>query len=457
MMISRLPVLWLMMALGMGLAVGQDSAELSARYREAAASAQADLDRALAELAVVRDNIAKEKPALALESEKISVELREARRQADLARTTRDAAEADEKRSEERLKAWRDEKQYIESLLLDFRKNYEAGLSLAQVRHQQDLLKQNDFSGRLALLEKATAQLESAGRVTVIPGEVVNPEGVLLPGRFAEVGPVTWFLADNNKHSGLVTTGVDLQPRLVEGTDSRAEIEKLLKGEAATLSFDPTRGTAVAMVEAGETFLEHIKSGGFWIYPILLLAVIALSAALWKWWQLSRIRPYAQSLVYEILQHIDCGDRAAAFAATAELKHPVRGILERGISVLDMSPRPSRDDLEEALYEPYLAAEQPLKRGLTFIAIASSTAPLLGLLGTVTGMIATFQLINIFGTGDAKSLASGISEALVTTEYGLIVAIPALIMHALLSRKIQGIKNSMESASLAFLNGAKLS
>ncbi len=68
-------------------------------------------------------------------------------------------------------------------------------------------------------------------------------------------------------------------------------------------------------------------------------------------------------------------------------------------------------------------------------------------------MIETFRLINIFGTGDAKSLASGISEALVTTEFGLIVAIPALILHALLSRKVQGIKSAMEMTSLAFLNG----
>ena len=92
---------------------------------------------------------------------------------------------------------------------------------------------------------------------------------------------------------------------------------------------------------------------------------------------------------------------------------------------------------------------------MPLIAIASATAPLLGLLGTVTGMIHTFKLINLFGTGNAKTLASGISEALVTTEFGLIVAIPALIMHALLSRKIQGIKSTMEMTSLAFVNGVR--
>ena len=70
-------------------------------------------------------------------------------------------------------------------------------------------------------------------------------------------------------------------------------------------------------------------------------------------------------------------------------------------------------------------------------------------------MIHTFKLINVFGTGDAKSLSSGISEALVTTEFGLVVAIPALIMHALLSRKISGILAATEMASIAYVNGLK--
>ena len=72
-------------------------------------------------------------------------------------------------------------------------------------------------------------------------------------------------------------------------------------------------------------------------------------------------------------------------------------------------------------------------------------------------MIHTFKLINVFGTGDAKSLSSGISEALVTTEFGLVVAIPALIMHALLSRKISGILSAIEMASIAYVNGLKAS
>jgi biopolymer transport protein ExbB len=137
------------------------------------------------------------------------------------------------------------------------------------------------------------------------------------------------------------------------------------------------------------------------------------------------------------------------------MKHPARHILEQGIAFVKENPGASRDDLEESLYERYLEAGPPLQRGLPIIAIAAATAPLLGLLGTVTGMMETFRLITVFGSGDARQLASGISEALITTEYGLVVAIPALILHALLSRKVQGVKSTMEMTSLAFLNGVK--
>ena len=87
------------------------------------------------------------------------------------------------------------------------------------------------------------------------------------------------------------------------------------------------------------------------------------------------------------------------------------------------------------------------------MALTAAAAPLLGLLGTVTGMIRTFQLITIFGTGDAKSLSSGISEALVTTALGLCVAIPALILHGILSRMARQKIGDMEQTAVGFING----
>ena len=109
--------------------------------------------------------------------------------------------------------------------------------------------------------------------------------------------------------------------------------------------------------------------------------------------------------------------------------------------------------IEEVLYEKIVILQPKLERMLPLIAVTAATAPLLGLLGTVTGMIKTFKLITVFGTGDAKSLSSGISEALITTEFGLIVAIPALIIHAILNRKAKSVVSSMEQTAVGFING----
>ncbi len=112
-----------------------------------------------------------------------------------------------------------------------------------------------------------------------------------------------------------------------------------------------------------------------------------------------------------------------------------------------------KEYIEEILYERLLAARTRLERGLPFLALTATTGPLLGLLGTVMGMIATFKLISSFGSGDPKVLAAGISEALIATASGMTVAIPSLLFHAFLGRMAKGIIGSMEQTSVGFING----
>ncbi|MDZ4197715.1 MAG: MotA/TolQ/ExbB proton channel family protein, partial [Kiritimatiellia bacterium] len=111
----------------------------------------------------------------------------------------------------------------------------------------------------------------------------------------------------------------------------------------------------------------------------------------------------------------------------------------------------SKDLMEEAMYERMLEIRFRLHRGLPFIAVGAATAPLMGLLGTVTGIISTFKLITVFGSGDVKMLSSGISEALITTEFGLLIAIPALLMHAFLFRKAKAILDHLERLGVMFI------
>ncbi len=437
--------------------IAQEPAKATPDLNKVLVEINADLDSALKELADQRAAIAKEKIPLAKTTNQLSADLRETRRLADLAKVSREAAAEEVAKHESELKAWRDEKGYLESLFLDFRKSYEAVNSLPRVEASRATLNQADFEGRSKLITETLNRLNAAESVSSIPGSALSEEGVLVEGTFAEVGPISWFVSADKKLAGLVTTGDQLQPEVVTAGNSANSIGAVLNGEEAGLTFDPTLGSALAMVETKPSLIEHIGKGGFWIYPILFLGLIALLVAIGKWLQLSRIREVRPSAVQSVIDALNGDKVEEAREQVSAMKHPSRKILTQGIDAYSDDKSVSREDLEEQLFERFLESQPPLQSWLPLIAIASATAPLLGLLGTVTGMIETFRMINIFGTGDAKSLASGISEALVTTEFGLVVAIPALILHALLSRKVAAVKANMEMTSLAFLNGVNSS
>jgi biopolymer transport protein ExbB len=109
------------------------------------------------------------------------------------------------------------------------------------------------------------------------------------------------------------------------------------------------------------------------------------------------------------------------------------------------------ETLELKLEEQVLRETAKVEGYLWLIKVVSAVAPLMGLLGTVTGMINTFQIITLFGTGDPKMMASGISEALVTTMLGLVVAIPLVLMHSLLSSLARGVTNVLEEQTTGLI------
>lgn len=420
-------------------------------YADAARAIDVDLRAALDELAAQRARIAAERAPLATETETVAAKLRETQRQAELARTTREAAEFDYEKSEKDLRVWRDEKAYIDSLVFDLQRGIGATGYAAAAEAEGGPAN----PGLQDMVSGLLGEIGGQGRAWITEGEAVGLDGILAPGSFAKAGPVMWFRSADGKSSGLVGEDRDLRPRLLPLTESARELEALFNGQTARLSIDPTLGSAVALSETETDLLTHLEQGGFWAMPILFLALLALLTTIWKALQLARVREFSAAVVQKTLAALDSGKTEEARSAIAGVRHPARRVLDRGVSLVTDRPGISRDDVEEGMFEVFLEETPPLQRGLPILAIVSATAPLLGLLGTVTGMMETFRLITVFGTGDAKSLASGISEALITTELGLVVAIPALIAHSLLSRKVQGIKSTMEMTSLAFLNGVR--
>jgi biopolymer transport protein ExbB len=182
--------------------------------------------------------------------------------------------------------------------------------------------------------------------------------------------------------------------------------------------------------------------------PILALAGAALLVALYKWIRLAFIRKASPKRIAALLDAVAKHDEKGARRQAGAIGGPVGEMLAAGVAHL----REPHELIEEVMYEIMLATRLRVQRLLPFIALSASSAPLLGLLGTVTGIINTFKLITVFGSGDVKTLSGGISEALITTEFGLIVAIPSLLMYAFLSRKARSVIDQMEKAALAFIN-----
>jgi biopolymer transport protein ExbB len=127
---------------------------------------------------------------------------------------------------------------------------------------------------------------------------------------------------------------------------------------------------------------------------------------------------------------------------------PVNHVIEAGLR----ARHEDRETLESILQEAILRELPRVERGLSVLAVLGAVAPLLGLLGTVTGMIDTFRVITLFGTGDPKLMSGGISEALVTTELGLAIAIPIMLLHTLLSRRSNHIVGDMEEKAVSLIN-----
>jgi biopolymer transport protein ExbB len=193
-------------------------------------------------------------------------------------------------------------------------------------------------------------------------------------------------------------------------------VSKLTNATSGYVRFpvDPSRGAILSLLIETPSIEERIQLGGLIGYFVLGLGAFALLVAL--------IRFAGLSLT-------DIKIRAQLRSKTPSDGNPVGRVL----GVYEKHKNLPPDDLERKLDEVVVQESARLDRFLWIVKVVAVSAPLMGLLGTVTGMIRTFQAITLFGTGDPKLMAGGISEALVTTMLGLVVAIPLVLSHAVLT------------------------
>lgn len=415
-----------------------------------------DLVTAIAKLEATREKIAAEKPELSAKFHEVEKKLAEKRRLLRIARM----GEADRERElrilNRDLATRKQDANYIAGLLKDHALKVEtlakpgsAPLDIEDAALMvEGGLESDKLKDRLAVIDASLGRLEALLGGASQPGEAVDGEGQIHQGVLAAFGPVSYFMAKDGDLGGeVVVTQSGELPRFVN--DSAQSIAKLMKGEMVAVPVDPSGGNARALENLRGGPMALIRKGGLWIWPILLLALLSLIFGLMKLAQFSRFREPSDAWVTAILAALRTRDTEKALQIAGERRHPAGEVMVKLVKTSEHSP----DLVEETLYEQLMGVQSRVSTMLPVIAITAATAPLLGLLGTVSGMIATFNLITLFGSGDPKPLAGGISEALITTMFGLVVAIPALIVHAFLSRRAQGIVQTTERLGLSLVNG----
>ena len=291
-----------------------------------------------------------------------------------------------------------------------------------------------------AVWQSMLGEIQAQRQVTTFEASVANVDDGATQS-VTRVGPFAAFTTNGANFLGYQAPSADLEagatPVLLSllpkqpGGAVNAAASKVVNASGGALVYapvDPTRGGLLKSFERVPDTGERIAQGGKIGYIILALLGIGVLFGV-----LNIIRLFLTSLAVN-------GQKRKAQASKS---NP----LGRVMMAYDESKNKDGDTVELKLDEAILRESPKLEVGLNFLKLAAGIAPLLGLLGTVTGMIKTFQAMMIYGTGDPQLMAGGISEALVTTMLGLIAAIPLLILHSFCSSLARGVQGTLEEQS----------
>lgn len=421
------------------------------------------VDETLRELDAVRREIGDEKIPLMEQLHALENRHIELRQEYEAVKRRLDARTLDMNNLRSQIKSREQEKSYLSSLLTEYNRNLETRLHIAELNRYHDdiqrarLAPENSnlkpaevFERQAELVGVSLARLEEHLGGTVFDGRAAGDDGIVKPGRFIMAGPAAFFAADDGSVAGTAEQRLgSLEPAVQPFSDPlhTEYVRRLIDAGAGIMPFDGSLGNARKIEETRETFTEHIAKGGAVMWPLLGMAGIVALIALYKWFAIGRVHVPTERRIEEIVVAVEQGRRNEAAEAAQQVKGPFGVMLRVGLDHFDAA----KEVIEESMFEVLLDTKLRLQKSLPFIAVGAACAPLMGLLGTVTGIISTFKLITVFGSGDIKMLSAGISEALITTETGLYVAIPTILAHAFLSRKARALTDKMEQTAIHFM------
>ncbi len=310
----------------------------------------------------------------------------------------------------------------------------------------------DEGAGEIARLEQAFASAAEAiaadGTVTRERGTFFGLDGRSLTGEVFSVGRIARY-GLSAEGSGLLAPAGDGQFK-IWASPSPSIAEQLAEGlNPASIDVFLFENTQKAVEKREETtLLDQVEAGGIVGYVIIGLGALGVLLTLLRMLVLLVAGSNTRRIARGVSKRMHEGGLDEALAYCKRKVGAASNVVAAALRNLDRD----REHIEDIISESILHESSRIDRFGTAILVIAAVAPLLGLLGTVTGMISTFDIIAEFGTGDPKLLSSGISEALVTTKFGLVVAIPLLLIGNVLSGWGARIKNGLEQSALHVIN-----
>ncbi len=294
-------------------------------------------------------------------------------------------------------------------------------------------------------------QIRRTGEVSLQRGGMVDRAGKEVEAELLLIGPFTAAYRHEgetgflNHGSGGKLYALSRLP----GSRLKKQLDRYMEGKDEAVPVDISRGGALRQLTHQLSLTGQISKGGPIVWPILAILVIGLLIIVERSVYLFARRHTSLPLLEQIRTLSASGDWNGSQEICRQWgKKPLARVLLAGLLAKDLQ----REDMENVLQEAILKEIPPLERFLSTLGMLTAIAPLLGLLGTVTGMINVFHVITLHGASDPRLMSGGISEALVTTMLGLSVAIPLMLLHNMLSRGVDRMIGDMEEQSVALVN-----
>lgn len=299
------------------------------------------------------------------------------------------------------------------------------------------------------LVTQYMAEIAASGNIAQRQGQLVDRAGQERQATLVRLGAFnTLYLLD--QEVGYARLGPGTGRLLAVGGELpwwvSSDLEAYFDGQTSAAYLDISGGGALSRLTQRSSWWDNVLAGGPLVWPILAVGLVALILVIERLFFLSRVHANTDTLMETVNRQVAKGDLKGAWkTAETQAGRPTSNVIKAGLSLEGCQPEVIKSGLAEGMLK-----ELPrLERFLSVLKVLAAVAPLLGLLGTVSGMINTFHVITAHGTGDPRLMAGGISEALITTELGLAVAIPILIFSSLLGRRAQHVVTDMEEKAVA--------